>query len=438
MLLENWERRILLSHDESQLLVLALDAATADVACAHGYMAVHWDAPAQSYSRVADAKFQVAAKWSAMGYHQLFVELDVFCRASPLPLLLREASGADLVLMGHGDLQQKVNIGMYYVKPSKSNTDLFTTVSRLLAPSLNATRMFRGIDNELHEYFDQEVFHNCLGVPNDRMAVMYDPEKPANSSVDALLPCHAIQVEYRMVSNLYLSSYRPPIVHDTTVCIHPLDIRPFTSIRTKVATAKYYGFDPAIHPPDQRILKTTSGDLTYSEDWNTGFFMEEFTQREIQYQYLQRPVAMLIALAQASQRTLVLPRNIRDKAGKAYPLFSLVSTASIERMGVSWKFGPTHPTGSFLQHPDDVVELLTTPGGTSTLVNTLDNITASCSDRTTCLVHGLYRYAMYPPNDEHNLLDGIIRNLTWCLSPPDFRDSFPFTHGFGAHEWACP
>lgn len=435
MLVQHWQERIL----QRPMLILALDEATASAACDSGLMALHWDAAPQSYSRVADSKFQVAAAWSSLGFFQFFVELDVFCRANPLPLLQSLNEQTDIVLMGHGDLQQKINIGLYYVRPTVNTTALFTTTSRILAPSLDTTLQYRGNDHQKHDYFDQDIFHNCLGASHGRGAVMYPSDYEADH-IDALAPCHAILVKFRIASNLYFSSYRPPVVYDTTLCIHPLDIRPFTSIRTKLATAKYFGFDPAKYDGEKKFLKTASGDLTFSEDWNTGFFADEFThQQSVRYRCLQRPIALLVALAQASRRTLVLPRNIRDKSGKAFPVFSLVSTASIERMGLEWRFWPReswHGKSEEGASAFRIVALDDTHG--RSVQDVVENVTQSCWNATTCALHGLYQEDLYPLEDETGLLDGIIDQLKWCFTPPDFKEGFPFTHGFGTHEWACP
>jgi hypothetical protein len=58
------------------ILVVALDQETADVVCRLEYDAVYWDAPAQSYSRVTDAKMQVAVEWVDRKIDALFVEMD--------------------------------------------------------------------------------------------------------------------------------------------------------------------------------------------------------------------------------------------------------------------------------------------------------------------------------------------------------------------------
>jgi len=98
VLLQKWEK----IEPSSPMLVVALDEATAQRVCSLGHMAVYWNNEAESYSRVADAKFRPAAEWAYRGIDALFVELDVFCKMSPFPLLTNPEEGVDLVTIGHG------------------------------------------------------------------------------------------------------------------------------------------------------------------------------------------------------------------------------------------------------------------------------------------------------------------------------------------------
>jgi hypothetical protein len=62
----------------TSLLVVGLDEETTKSTCESGYSSVHWDLPAQSYSRVADAKFLAAAHFADKGIDALFIEFDLW------------------------------------------------------------------------------------------------------------------------------------------------------------------------------------------------------------------------------------------------------------------------------------------------------------------------------------------------------------------------
>ena len=430
----------LLAHWQSlsvNVLVIALDEPTAQRVCdVGGGTAVFWDVPAQSYAQVADSKFQVSAALAAAGMHQLFVELDVFCRQSPVPLMRQPAfevknddtngRGVDIVTIGHGDLQQKINIGMYYVRASEQVADLFRTVTTALAPSLDSPTFHHSGRGKRH-FFDQETFHDCLQYKSRRNA--YYLHEDVNHTNNLLKRCNEFNLTSHMISNLLVSSYMPPVVFDSTICIHPLANTPFSSFKVKLATAKFLGFDPTPITSNERFLKTISGDIAYSEKWEYGFFAKDFhTSRLKSQKELQYNIALLVALAQHSNRTLVLPRHVRDKEGKAFPIYSLVSTTSMEQhYNITWRFLSKSEAQS-LEHRTAVVEL-----------ESFHNIAAAqqsvnnCTHQV-CALHGLPMTSQ--PWFQKKELEKIIQTLKWCM-PNAKSQPLLFTTGAGAFEHPC-
>lgn len=417
MLLEHWKT----IAPEHTILVIALDQATAMHACSLGFFSIYWNNEPQSYSRVADAKFQVAEQLALSNRTQLFVELDVLCNSSPLPLM--SSFDGDINLIGHGDLQQKINIGMYYVRPSEGVATFFGTLVELLRTSLTQSNYYirRKVERQ---WFDQDVFQDCLQVPDRDIAYFVSNV----SETDMLTPCRSQSLKWNMVSNLYVSSFRPPLVYDTTVCIHPLDTRPFSSFQTKLTTAKFLGFDP-IHDndADKRTLRTLSGDLVSSEDWNYGFFANQLHLRF--KEEIQRPLTFLIALANATNRELVLPRYVRDKIGKSYPVHALVDTRSIEQF-TKWTFSRSWKSRDGANNQGMIVELPTT----SSYDEAEEGIKISCKNSAVCSMHRLYKASRYGNSARFY---EIMEQIVWCPNPPGRETEFPFTMGSGGFQYPC-
>ena len=135
MLLEKWK-----SLGLYPAMVVALEQETADSICANGGNSVVWLKEKESYSRVADAKFSVAAELAERNRIGFFVELDIFCRKNPFPYFA-SFKDKDLIHPGHGDVNYRPNIGMYLA-------------STKLGP------FFRGLTKVLAYSKDQEHYIN--------------------------------------------------------------------------------------------------------------------------------------------------------------------------------------------------------------------------------------------------------------------------------------
>jgi hypothetical protein len=259
-LLDRWQS---LDH-ETPLLVLGLHKETTKSACKSGCSAVHWDLPAQSCSRVADAKFLAAAQFADKGIDALFIELDVFCCKPPLALMLEQADKADVVQIAHGDLMQKTNIGMCCVKARPETRDFFLSLSSVLLNSVNQTTFCQENGN-LQDWFDQDVFQSCREhAPRSTLTCHLLEDKKLESN---LLKACKNNVASSHVSNELTSSCQLPLVMDTTVCVHPLANSPFSSFAHKLATAKILGFDPEPMQEDEQFRKVWNhGDLSNDEN----------------------------------------------------------------------------------------------------------------------------------------------------------------------------
>jgi len=268
-------------------------------------------------------------------------------------------------------------------------------------------------------FFDQDIFQFCLRHDsNQRMHLLKDTNKTTN----LLDVCAGHVIKETMVSNLLISSYAPPVVYDSTICIHPLDLKPFTPFRKKLATAKFLGFDPTEIGPNEKVLKTLSGDIVSSEHWNQdGFFKEELHKNVGQQQGVQRCIAMMIKLAQETNRTLILPRHIRDRHSRAYPTHSVVSIASIDSF-VPWRF-MTHKEAELWESQTTVVEL------EAKLEDSVHAV-KSCNKKV-CAIHGLYKNANAVQQDRELL--AIISNLTWCFQYEEEN----FSISVGSYSQPC-
>jgi hypothetical protein len=420
-LLDRWQS---LDHD-TPLLVLGLDEETTKSACESGYSAVHWDLPAQSYSRVADAKFLAAAQFADKGIDALFIELDIFCRKPPLALMLEHADKADIVQIAHGDLMQKTNIGMYYVKAKPETRDFFLSISSILLNSVNQKQLRRE-NGDLRDWFDQDVFERCMeyepGTNSLQGYHLVEDEKLENN----LLKACKTNITSSHVSNELISSYQPPIVMDATVCIHPLANAPFSSFAHKLATAKILGFDPEPMRQDEQFLKVWSGDLSNNEDWDHVYVKSDLNEgRPEQRTKIKHQIAALIHIARETNRTLVFPRHVREADGYTYPVYAFVDVKSVDSL-VRWRY-MTVEESHRQERRTSVVEM-----GTNLTKVLYD--TRHC-DSSICAVHGLHKME---PQQVEAILAGIVANLTWCFAfKPHFLDHYPMAQAIGSYAPLC-
>jgi hypothetical protein len=290
------------------------------------------------------------------------------------------------------------------------------------------TKTFVNQNGRHKGFFDQDVFHDCLLYPARNRYFMADDVHRKN---DLMEVCRDLNVTSVMISNLYMSSYLPPTVHDSTLCVHPLANAPFSPLTIKLATAKFLGFGPDPIEDDGgegRFVKTLSGDLVWSERWSDGFLSKEFHANEGAQRRFQKALAVLIAVAQHTHRTLVLPRHVRDRHAWAYPTFSLVGVASLQAMlDVPWRFLTIEEARS-LENRTEIVDVSSDFEGTL-------RATGECTEQV-CALHGLYKTS----NEEvfnANVIDEIIANLTWCFHLKDGEEeTLHFVKSVGS--WARP
>lgn len=333
MLLAKWK-----SLGIDPVLVVALDAETSESICSQGYTAVHWDAPALSYSRVADVKFAVAAALADRGHRGFFIELDVFCRKNPLPLFTAHKE-ADLVLFGHGGVSWAPNIGVWFT--SANVAPFFRGLTKVLSYS-KEDPTYINWDNKPVPFFDQDILQSCKDVAiNDdkdelsQSHVAYYERTDTERKHNLMQYCDHTQLDYFLMDHSYVQSHDPPTVYDTTYCVHPLMDKPFVPLPYKVAVAKFLGFDPA--PPlsaTDRLLKVSTGDLTYNDCWNRAWGANPLPLQEAIKDRIKYHIASLVELAHQTDRVLVLPRYLRDKEAEGIPVMTVVDVASID---IPWR-----------------------------------------------------------------------------------------------------
>ena len=325
------------------VVVVSLDDETAPFVCGLGYAAMKWSEPKASYSVVADAKFRIASVLAREGVHQIFVEPDIFCNHNPLGLFrkpLLDRPDTHMVYIGHGDISWKPNIGFYQIRPTKIMADFFDSLTKVLRYSINETK-YVTVNGLTKLFFDQEVFYFCLPKTNLNDPTSDGTERAmfavndTSRTFDMLELCrHGESFYHDFVSHVYINAHSPPTRFDTTICVHPLFDTAFASLHHKLATAKFQGFDP--NPMPSRLLKTATGDMTFNECWSY-IFLEKNIVTKLGHGRFERHVAQLVILAQQTNRTLVLPRYIRDKNAFAVPFMSYVDIQSLNSL-VSWRF----------------------------------------------------------------------------------------------------
>ena len=346
-------------------LVVALDVDTAKQVCDAGFQSVLWDKPRESYSLVADAKFGVATYLASNKLEGLFLELDIFCRSSPLPVLREyitrvKKKGGSMVLMGHGDVNFNPNIGMYYVRPQSLTASFFSSLITILSYSKDE-KYFVTQNKIKKEVFDQAIFHQCLPPTNkedihrkiQRKAFLVSDTEFKN---DLMLKCKnatSPQFEFEMLPHSFIQSLDPPSVYDNTVCIHPLSVVPFSSLSFKLGAAKILGFDPFDVRPEEKLIKTLTGDLGNAECWSEVFTYLDWDGLKWQKERLKRQIATLVYIAEMTNRTLVMPRHFRDKDSWAAPIASIVDLRTIE---MQTKYRYLSPTDNSLLQKQTVVE----------------------------------------------------------------------------------
>ena len=319
------------------ILIVAMEKKTAEIACQMGFSAVHWDAPPASYSRVADAKFTVAASIADRGYQGFFIEMDVFCRKNPVPVFLSQKQ--DLVHAGHGHVAFYPNIGTFMASPKMG--PYFRGLRKVLNYSLQY-RVYINHDNNTSDFFDQNVYYHCLpteGQNGDDDFVLVPPKYYLLNDVDRKHDLLRGCQEFKDFTHLHLphhvmSNLNPPTVYDTTYCIHPLAAAPFSHLSYKLGVAKFYGWDPKPIGPSEKLLKLAAGDIELNDCWNRcfekGARMDAFTF----YDKIAMFISVLVEIAEHTNRTLILPQYIRDKDSWALPTHGIVN---VRTLGVPYR-----------------------------------------------------------------------------------------------------
>jgi hypothetical protein len=318
------------------VLVVALEKITAVRVCELGYFAVHWNVPQASYSRVADAKFSVAAAVAERGYRGFFIEMDIFCRKNPVPVFLKQKQ--DLINIGHNDVGYFVNIGSFMAAPKMG------PFFRGLLSVLNYSSENRQHTNQANwtvNFFDQDIYKHCLPLrPNeDDDALPFQFEYYLLSDTerknDLLRHCQHFQnFSHYTLPHHVMASHDPPTIFDSTYCIHPLASVPFTPLAFKMGTAKFFGWDPKPISPDEKLLKLFAGDLEFNNCWHRVFYHDSPRMYEGTFHMVSMILSALVEIADVTNRTLVLPQYIRSKESWGLPTHGIVD---VRTLGVPYR-----------------------------------------------------------------------------------------------------
>jgi hypothetical protein len=223
------------------ILRVALEKSTAFRVCELDSFVVLWNAPQASYSRVADAKFSVAASVAEPGYRGFFIEMDIFCRNNPVPVFLKKKQ--DLTNLGHNDVGYFVNIGSFMAAPKMG--PFFRGLLSVLSYCLE-NRQHTNQANWTVDFFDQDIYKHCLplrpnedddALPSQFEYYLFSDTERKN---DLLRNCQHFQnVSHYILRHHVMASHDPPTIFDSTYCIHPLASFPFTPLAFKKGTAKF-------------------------------------------------------------------------------------------------------------------------------------------------------------------------------------------------------
>jgi hypothetical protein len=183
---------------------------------------------------VADAKFGMAGDLLALSVSFLFFEMDIWLLRSPMPLF--QDQRAEIFISSHQHNQLELNIGMYFVRPTKGTQRLFTSLR----------------DGNAHSpmLFDQDLFScflkNSRQLPHRHMAAKWQSSCQKPLMRDSLEQVKAeegsevvFNISWRVLdANAVVASSKPSVHHPTTLAVHVLSGRPLTGARGKRWVAK--------------------------------------------------------------------------------------------------------------------------------------------------------------------------------------------------------
>lgn len=491
MILKRWQRLGMYPT-----LVMALDVYTADLICSTskeelldsnngndhraGHFAILWDQPKASYSIVSDVKFEVPAVMVDAGIPSFFLEPDIFCRRSPIPTFLQEIAfnssddqvmhfqpnndtlhnrqSFDLIHTGAYPENWYPNIGAYLVLPNPQVAKFFRNVRAILEYSTNAKRFSSTVHGKQNiGFFDQAIYHLCLPERSyERGGRLYTRMYQNQSDFDLSQLCQRNQTSfrYKALSN-EIMGYAPQITENTH-CIHPLLGRPGQAFEGKLLFARYYGFEPDIdiwEDGKEKFIRFYSGDLTTAACYDRAYPHKKLSsksQKDVVVFRFQYQLSALIALAIRTNRTVVLPRNVRTRQGDAVQLPILVSVLSIEKL-VKYRFDIPKPLldqedgmlrpevqSVFMARDDlpfqDTVRVLQEEAHSQSTVIALERA---------CLLVKEEDYKMaVSTNSTTDVMNNLTRNevlhvmsqINWCIGKRDFT----FYEGqHGPHDKYC-
>lgn len=488
MILKRWQRLGMYPT-----LVMALDVYTADLVCQlendppnsssnhAGHFAILWDQPKASYSRVSDVKFEVPAVMVDAGIPSFFIEPDIFCQRSPIPIFLQEIAfnssddkvlnfqpnndtfhnhqPFDLIHTGASPGNWYPNIGAYLVLPNPQVATFFRNIRAILEYSTDGKRYSSTLHGKENiGFFDQAVYHLCLPERSyERGGRLHIHMYQNQSDFDLIQLCQRNETSfrYKAISN-EIMGYAPKITENTH-CIHPLLGKPGHAFEGKLLYARYHGFEPDIDIWDgtEKFIHYYSGDLTTEACYDQSFphkRLSSKSQNDVPVFRFQYQLSALIALAIRTNRTVVLPRNVRTRQGDAVQLPLLVSVLSIEKL-VKYRFDipkplldqgdgmPRHGVQSVFMAQDgftfqDTVRALEE---THHLHSTVIAVDKACllvkdGDYETAVSTNSTGTGIIMDNTTRNEVLHIMSQINWCIGK---RDITFYEGRHGPHDKYC-
>ena len=109
---------------QHSFFIVAMDKATANLACEYGYPVISWNKADSLKDAVANTKLFISRELLTRGRSFLFSEMDVFWLRSPKPSLLAFLdSSAEVIFSAHQNNPWAPNIGVYASKANEKTLE---------------------------------------------------------------------------------------------------------------------------------------------------------------------------------------------------------------------------------------------------------------------------------------------------------------------------
>lgn len=366
---------------EGAFFFVAMDSFTANMACEFGYPVVAMPENDDLKKQVQSTKVFMSKMLVERGQAFLFYEMDVWFVRSPLRMLQQHMHEYDFLCSTHQWNPGELNIGFYAALANQGTVNYFKDSLDIIEknPLAHDQKIMHVVADDNTATLEKrplEDHNNCAWCGHE--SVSFPAVRATNPIRVGRLDPHVV------VSSVY------PVPTEGTVAIHTLADAPLKGPFGKQIVAKelgvWYGWGEATSKAGyyhregafRRYLLLENGGTRGGQSFvqSKGYHDEGSFKQQI---------ALLVTLAKATNRILVLPQVLGDF--HAQPLWMYLDLQSIEALGIvyretnfasnkkSWYSGTT-PFASVTQmavvESSNEVQLLTMDGG---------DVTAASSDR---------------------------------------------------------